>query len=80
MNPAAQSRVSALPLSQREQQVVELLLQDLSDKDIGNRLGLATNTVCFYMRNIRAKLRVKSRVGIALIGTGYLSFGVKTNA
>jgi non-specific serine/threonine protein kinase len=70
--PAApQSQVSALPLSKREKQMVELLIEDLTDKAIADRLKLTPGTARAYMKTIRRKLGVHSRVGVALAAVGY---------
>lgn len=71
---APQSRVSALPLSPREKEIVSLLLEDLPDKAIADRLGLTTDTVRQYQKAIRRKLGCASRVGVALLGAGYTHF------
>ncbi len=48
-------------LSMRERQVVACLLEKLSDKQIGMRLGIETATVHSYLRRISGKLEVHSR-------------------
>lgn len=80
MNPAAQSRVSALPLSPREKEIVSLLLEDLPDKAIADRLKLTHDTVRTYSKHIRRKLGVQSRVGVALVAVGYTHLGIKTKS
>ncbi|NQT59542.1 MAG: LuxR family transcriptional regulator [Bacteroidetes bacterium] len=49
------------PLSQRELEVLNLLSQGLSNKDICNKLFLALDTVKGHNRRIYAKLDVKTR-------------------
>jgi DNA-binding CsgD family transcriptional regulator len=78
-NTAPQSRVSALPLSAREMQIVALLLLDLPDKSIADRLGLTHQTVRTYWKHIRRKLGVQSRVGVALVALGYSHLGIYQN-
>ena len=51
-------------LSKREQDLVQLLFSDLSNKEIANHLGLSLNTVKSYMKFLMRKLNVTSRVGI----------------
>lgn len=49
------------PLSEREIEVLKLLGDGLSNKDIGERLYVAVNTVKTHIRNIYSKLDVNSR-------------------
>ena len=49
-------------LSKREQEVVDLLLQGKSNKQIALGLGIAESTVEFHLKNIYSKLEVSSRV------------------
>jgi DNA-binding CsgD family transcriptional regulator len=53
-------------LSRRERQVVELLLQGKSNKLIGLSLGISDRTVEFHLKNVYAKLQVRSRVELIL--------------
>lgn len=52
---------TAIEFSKRQQQVVELLLQGTSNKQIASKLGISESTVEFHLRNIYAKLQVNSR-------------------
>jgi DNA-binding NarL/FixJ family response regulator len=52
-------------LSNRERQVVELVLQGLRYKDIAASLHISSHTVRNHLRNIFAKLRITSRVELA---------------
>ncbi len=49
------------PLSQRELEILMLIAQGLSNREIGDRLFLALDTVKGHNRNIFAKLQVKRR-------------------
>jgi DNA-binding CsgD family transcriptional regulator len=49
-------------LSKREAEVVDLLLQGKSNKQIALALGISESTVEFHLQNIYAKLQVNSRV------------------
>jgi LuxR family maltose regulon positive regulatory protein len=49
------------PLSERELEILQLLAQGLSNREIGERLFLAIPTVKGYNRNIFAKLQVRRR-------------------
>ena len=44
-----------------EQKIIELLAFGLPNKEIANRLGLATRTVRWHLENIYGKLHVNSR-------------------
>lgn len=50
-------------LSERERQVLELMVQGLVKKEIADRLGLSYHTVDNHLRNIYAKLHVNTRGG-----------------
>ena len=49
------------PLSQRELEVLRLIAQGLSNREIGERLFLAIITVKGHNRNIFRKLQVRRR-------------------
>jgi DNA-binding NarL/FixJ family response regulator len=48
-------------LTQREREVMGLLVQGLSNKEIGHRLGIEVVTVALHLRSIYRKLGVSSR-------------------
>ena len=49
------------PLSPREREVIGLLVQGLSNKEIGHRLGIEVVTVALHLRSVYRKLGVTSR-------------------
>lgn len=53
-------------LSRREQEILELLAQGCSNKDIAARLSISIETVTWYLRHIYSKLHVRSRTQAAL--------------
>jgi DNA-binding NarL/FixJ family response regulator len=53
-------------LTDREREILQLLAQGLTNREISARLYLAEKTVKHYMTNILAKLQVRSRVEAAL--------------
>ena len=53
-------------LSQRERDVVDALLQGMSNKQIALSLGISERTVEFHLNNVYTKLRVGSRVELIL--------------
>ena len=55
-----------IQLSNRERQVVSLLLQGKSNKMIAAALGIANRTVEFHLKNIYTKYQVSSRVELIL--------------
>ena len=54
------------PLTDREREVLQLLAQGLSNKDIAQKLYLSVRTVEGHLANVYGKLRVKSRTEAAL--------------
>ncbi len=54
-------------LTEREQQILELVAAGQSNKEIGQQLFLSEKTVKHYMTNILQKLHVRNRVEAALL-------------
>ena len=52
-------------LSAREKDVLQCLASGLTNKEIGNKLGIAENTVKNHLKNILAKLHLENRVQAA---------------
>ncbi len=67
-----QTRPQVEPLTEREQDVLKLLAQGLSNKDIGQKLYLSVRTVEGHLANIYGKLQVKSRTEAALWAAQHL--------
>jgi DNA-binding NarL/FixJ family response regulator len=61
-------------LSEREQQVLNMLLAEFSTKDIADKLSLSARTVDTHRENIKRKFNVSSMVGLikAAIKNGYI--------
>jgi DNA-binding NarL/FixJ family response regulator len=57
---------NAAKLSQREKQVVHLLLQARSNKEIASNLSISEKTVKHYMTSLMTKLNARNRVEVAL--------------
>ncbi len=53
-------------LTEREEEILKLLAEGLSNSQIGARLHLSENTIKFHLRNIYSKLRVTNRTEAAL--------------
>ncbi|SEL33515.1 transcriptional regulator /transcriptional regulator, LuxR family [Colwellia chukchiensis] len=60
-------------LSHREQQLIPLLTQGKSNKQISANLGISENTVKFHLKNLFAKINVSNRnkASIFFISNGY---------
>ena len=59
---AAPSPSVPSPLSEREQQVLELLAAGFRDREISNKLFISERTVKFHTQNAIAKMEVKTRI------------------
>jgi DNA-binding NarL/FixJ family response regulator len=54
-------------LSEREREILSLVAEGLTNREIGDRLHLAEKTVKHYMTNVLQKLQVRTRVEAALL-------------
>jgi two-component system nitrate/nitrite response regulator NarL len=54
-------------LTTREEQILSLVAEGLSNKEVGAQLKLSEKTVKYYMTNILQKLQVRNRVEAALL-------------
>ena len=54
-------------MSRREQEVVELLMQNLSNKEIGSKLHMSERTAKFHVSNLLAKYGVQRRADLILL-------------
>ena len=59
--PSPRSSVLAEPLTEREREVLRLLLEGASNREIARRLVLSVNTVKRHVYNLCGKLGVQSR-------------------
>ena len=55
-----------IPLTEREQQVLELLVEGLSNAEIAVRAYLSVNTIKKHIKNILEKLHLNNRVKAAV--------------
>jgi two-component system NarL family response regulator len=53
-------------MTRREREVIELLGEGLSNKEIAQRLNIATHTVKSHVRNVMEKLALHTRLQVAL--------------
>jgi len=60
-------------LSDREEQILMLILRGLSNRLIGDELGVAEKTVKGYVTSIMEKLQVRNRVEAAMIAAERMS-------
>jgi len=51
-------------LTQRERETVDLLIQDLSTKQIASRMNISPNTAKAFLRSVMLKVRAENRTGI----------------
>jgi DNA-binding NarL/FixJ family response regulator len=56
---------SAIQLTNREKEIVDLIAEGMSNKEIAARLHIATHTVKSHVHNILEKLTLSSRLQIA---------------
>jgi DNA-binding NarL/FixJ family response regulator len=61
-------RFGRLPLTARELQVIELVEQGMTNRDIARELGIRTGTVKIHLKHIFEKTGVRGRYGLALSG------------
>jgi two-component system nitrate/nitrite response regulator NarL len=57
--------VEAVRMTPREREVIELIGAGLSNKEIAQRLNIATHTVKSHVRNVMEKLALHTRLQIA---------------
>jgi DNA-binding CsgD family transcriptional regulator len=57
-------------LSHREQQVVSLVCEGLSNKEIGRRLGVTEGTIKVHLNSIYEQLGVRSRIELMVALSG----------
>lgn len=54
-------------ISSREREIIQLIANEYTTKEIANQLFIATETVKSHRKNIRKKLNVKNVAGIVRI-------------
>jgi DNA-binding NarL/FixJ family response regulator len=62
-------RLAGAKLSRREKEVLELLLENLSNKEIASRLHISPRTAKFHVSNLLAKYGVKRRADLLMMRT-----------
>lgn len=61
---------SSIQLTPREKEVVDLISDGMSNKEIASRLNIATHTVKSHVHNVLEKLALRSRLQIAAFARG----------
>ena len=64
--PAPAAPKEAIDLSRREQEILELLAEGCSNKEISEKLSIGIETVTWHLKHIYSKLHVRSRTQAAL--------------
>lgn len=68
VNPSPRQRpANPTPLTPREEEILEDLLQNLSNKEIAKRRRLTSRTIKFHVSNVLAKYGVKRRADLLLL-------------
>ena len=62
---------SSHELTEREIQVAKMIAQGMSNKMIGNKLGIAESTVKVHVKHILGKIDLRTRVEIAVWAVGH---------
>lgn len=68
MLPDARHETILEPLTPREMQVLEMLAEGLSNKEIAGRLGISDHTAKFHVNSILAKLNAGTRTEAVMRG------------
>lgn len=66
----ATEALEAIRMTQREREVIALIAQGMSNKEIAQNLNIATDTVKSHVRNIMDKLALRTRLQIAAYAHG----------
>ena len=62
-----QNKQQVLSLTSRERQIVLMVAEGLSNKDVGRRLNLSEGTVKVHLHNIYTKLGINKRTALVPI-------------
>jgi LuxR family transcriptional regulator, maltose regulon positive regulatory protein len=61
------NREHIMYLTEREKEILEMVVTGLSNQQISDRLSITIRTVKFHTSNIYAKLGVRSRIEVILL-------------
>lgn len=62
----AETLANPYSLTPREKEIVPLVVESLSNREIGQLLGVSEWAIKGHLLNIRAKMRCKNRTGVAV--------------
>ena len=65
VNRGAEEALEGVRMTHREREVIALIAEGMSNKEIAQRLAIATDTVKSHVRNVMDKLALHSRLQIA---------------
>jgi two-component system, NarL family, nitrate/nitrite response regulator NarL len=73
-NHSPRSRVegASVMLTERERQIMQLVREGLSNKDIGRQCNLSDGTVKVHLHHIYEKLAIRNRTALAVLAAGDL--------
>ena len=74
----ARASLSVDDLTRRQRDVLELIIQGKSNKEIARILGLGVGTVKIHVAALFRKLRVNRRAAVAVVGDQLILQGVST--
>ncbi|WP_122278143.1 response regulator transcription factor [Pseudomonas syringae group genomosp. 3] len=66
-------REQKLNITGRERDVIRLLVGGLTNKQIGQHLGISHNTVRDHMSSVFGKLKVRNRVELVILAADFIS-------
>lgn len=67
-SPRPRLERAEVDLSRREVEIMEALMDNLANKEIGSRLGISERTVKFHVSNVLRKFHVRRRADLILLG------------
>jgi DNA-binding CsgD family transcriptional regulator len=74
----ARASLSVDDLTRRQRDVLDLIIQGKSNKEIARILGLGVGTVKIHVAALFRKLRVNRRAAVAVVGDQLILQGVST--
>jgi len=72
LSPRSRTESPCDVLTERERQIMQLVREGLSNKDIGRQCKLSDGTVKVHLHHIYEKLAIRNRTALAVLATGDL--------